>query len=73
MSLPAPRLRPLELWLRPGPGPLLSQLRQALREQAVRLAGEGAEPLRWAITAVDPERGLRLEGLVAGPAGEPRP
>ena len=72
-AAPAPLLQPLELWLRPGPGPLLPQLREALLEQAVRLAGEGAEPLRWAITAVDPERGLRLEGLVVGPAGEPRP
>jgi hypothetical protein len=72
-AAPAPLLQPLELWLQPGPGPLLSQLRETLRQQAVRLAGEGAEPLRWAITAVDPERGLRLEALVVGPAAVPRP
>jgi hypothetical protein len=66
-------LLPLVLWLRPGPGPLLRQLQPALQGEAQRLAGAGAEPLRWAITAVDPERGLRLEGLVVGPAGEPRP
>ncbi len=53
---PGPRLEPLELWLRPAPGPLLPQLRAAL-------AANGSEPLRWAITAVDPQRGLRLEGV----------
>ena len=50
------RLEPLELWLRPAPGPLLPQLLQAL-------AAAGGEPLRWAVTAVDPARGLRLEGV----------
>jgi hypothetical protein len=66
---PSPRLAPLELWLRPEPAPLLPQLRAAL-------AAAGGEPLRWAITAVDPERGLRLEGVVlteGGPRqGSPR-
>jgi hypothetical protein len=52
-----PVLAPLELWLRPGPGPLRPQLRAAL-------AAAGAEPLRWAITAVDPQRGLRVEAVV---------
>ncbi|MEA5443599.1 hypothetical protein [Cyanobium gracile] len=61
-------LVPLELWLQTSPGPLLPQLRQALRQEAIRLAGAGAEPLRWAITAVDSARGLRLEGIVVGPA-----
>ncbi len=60
---PGPRLAPLELWLRPAPGPLLPQLLAAL-------AATGAEPLRWAITAVDPQRGLRLEGVVLA---EPAP
>ena len=60
-------LVPLELWVRPAPGPRLPQLRQALAREARRLAGEGAEPLRWAITAVDPHRGLRLEGVVVAP------
>ncbi|MCP9866973.1 MULTISPECIES: hypothetical protein [unclassified Cyanobium] len=61
-------LVPLELWLQASPGPLLPQLRQALVREARRLAGAGAEPLRWAITAVDPRLGLRLEGIVVGPA-----
>ncbi len=64
---------PLELWLQTSPGPRLPQLRQALAREARRLAGEGAEPLRWAITAVDPRRGLRLEGIVVGPAPTPGP
>jgi hypothetical protein len=46
----------MELWLRPRPGALLPQLRDAF-------AAAGIEPLRWAITAVDPQRGLRLEGV----------
>jgi hypothetical protein len=66
-------LVPLELWLQASPGPLLPQLRQALAREARRLAGAGAEPLRWAITAVDPQRGLRLEGIVVGPAPTPGP
>jgi hypothetical protein len=63
-----PALVPLELWLQPQAGPLLPHLRRALAAEAIRLAGEGAEPLRWAITAVDPHRGLRLEGIVVGAA-----
>jgi len=66
-------LVPLELWVRPAPGPRLTQLRQALAREARRLAGEGAEPLRWAITAVDPRRGLRLEGVVVAPASTAGP
>jgi hypothetical protein len=64
----SPALVPLELWLQPRAGALLPQLRRALDQEARRLAGAGAEPLRWAITAVDPGRGLRLEGIVVGPA-----
>jgi hypothetical protein len=60
-------LVPLELWLRPQAGALLPQLKRALGAEAQRLAGEGAEPLRWAVTAVDPQRGWRLEGMVVGP------
>ncbi|CAK6691290.1 hypothetical protein VB716_06850 [Synechococcus sp. CCY9201] len=52
------RLEPLELWLKPAPGALLPQIRAALADQP-----GGAEPLRWAITAVDPDRGLRVEGV----------
>ena len=67
MSPPALRLHPLDLWFEPQEGPLLPQLRQALRLNAERQLGPGAEPLRWAITAVDPQRGLRLEGVLVGP------
>ena len=66
-------LVPLELWLQASPGPLLPQLRQGLAREARRLACEGAEPLRWAITAVDPHRGLRLEGIVVAPVPAPAP
>ena len=40
------RLEPLELWLEPVPGPLRPQILAALRQHG--------EPLRWAITAVEP-------------------
>ncbi len=60
------RLQPLDLWLQPRDAPLLPQLRQALAEAAAAQLGPGAEPLRWAITAVDPLRGLRLEGVLVG-------
>ena len=40
------RLEPLELWLERGPGPLRPQILAALRQHG--------EPLRWAITAVEP-------------------
>ncbi|MDM7952621.1 MAG: hypothetical protein QUV07_05315 [Cyanobium sp. CZS 25K] len=63
-------LVPLALWLQTSPGALLPQLRQALQQEATRLAGAGAEPLRWAVTAVDACRGLRLEGIVVGPEGD---
>jgi hypothetical protein len=56
------RLEPLELWLQPEPGPLLPQVRAALLAHG--------HPLRWAITAADTVRGLRIEGVVvAGTAG----
>jgi len=67
------QLQPLELWFQPAAGPLLPQVRSALAQQACRSLAEGearaAEPLRWAITAVDAERGVRLEAVVLiGPA-----
>jgi hypothetical protein len=63
------RLEPLELWVQPMAGPLLPQLRAAL-------AAAGGEPLRWAITAVEPGRGLRIEairllGVAPAPTGSP--
>ena len=69
---PAPALQPLELWLMPGAGPLLPQLRQALAAASCAQAGPSAQPLRWAITGVDPHRGLRLEGVLVV-ATEPAP
>ena len=45
-----PSLERLELEIEAAPGPLLPQVRRALAE---RLAPE-EEPLRWAITAVEP-------------------
>ncbi len=38
-------------------------LRGAIAAQLAGLGWSGAEPLRWAITAVDPLRGLQLEGV----------
>ncbi|MFN7679173.1 MAG: hypothetical protein ACK5QW_11345 [Cyanobacteriota bacterium] len=45
-----PSLERLELEIEAAPGPLLPQVRRALAD---RLAPE-EEPLRWAITAVEP-------------------
>jgi hypothetical protein len=56
------RLEPLELWLSPAPGPLLPRLHAALVDHARRRGA--AEPLRWAVTASDPVRGLRIEGVL---------
>ncbi len=39
---------------------MLPRLRQALAEAA----GVDGEPLRWAVTAADPGRGLRLEAVL---------
>ena len=51
----------------PQPNPPIPPDPAALRDAiAAHLAGLGwprAEPLRWAITAVDPLRGLQLEGV----------
>ena len=38
-------------------------LRSAIAAQLAGLGLPGAEPLRWAITALDPLRGLQLEGV----------
>jgi hypothetical protein len=43
--------------------PSLPLLQQAMADQLKALGYPGAEPLRWAISGVDPQRGLRLEGL----------
>lgn len=38
-------------------------LRGAIGAHLAGVGWPGAEPLRWAITAVDPLRGLQLEGV----------
>lgn len=58
------RLEPLLVWFQPAPGALLPQLDRFLAAEALRRAGCGAELLRWAITAVEPGRGLRIEGVL---------
>jgi hypothetical protein len=57
MGAPIPTLQPLAFWLQPRPGPLLPQLRDAL-------AAASGEALRWAVTAVEPGRGLLVEGVL---------
>ncbi len=66
------RLELLQLWFKPLQGPTLSQLRPALLAAAQEQAGPGAELLRWAITAAEPVRGLRIEAvLLVGDAPAP--
>ncbi|MFM8606145.1 MAG: hypothetical protein ACKOBY_11630 [Cyanobium sp.] len=65
-------LVPFTFWWE-GP-PALPGLRAAIAAHLADLGWPAAEPLRWAITAVDPSRGLQLEGVaVSGslPAGPP--
>jgi hypothetical protein len=88
-------LVPFSFWLRhdgsraeaeSGQPPVLAGLQQAMVEQLAALGHPDAEPLRWAITGVDPNRGLRLEGIglsrvadrsvlaaAAAATGDPRP
>lgn len=44
-------------------------LSAAITAHLANLGWPGAEPLRWAITAVDPNRGLQLEGVGIWEAG----
>ncbi|MEB3322239.1 MAG: hypothetical protein VKI81_05395 [Synechococcaceae cyanobacterium] len=66
------RLEALDCWL-PGPcgdpsRSVLAGVRCALeahlRRHPAALEGRRPEPLRWAVTAVDPRRGLRIEGVL---------
>ncbi|MFM7267872.1 MAG: hypothetical protein ACKOZT_04700 [Cyanobium sp.] len=61
------RLQPLEVWIQPQPGPLLPQIRLALAA-AAQEPGVAARPLRWAITAAEPVRGLRIEAMLIAAA-----
>lgn len=63
MAEPPAVLEPLTFWLPSGEGPLLPRLRAALAER-IRSRGTEAEVLRWAITAVDPRKGVQLEAVV---------
>jgi hypothetical protein len=66
------RLEPLEAWFQPAAGALLPQLRPFLLAAGQAQAGASARLLRWAITAAEPARGLRIEAvLVVGEPGAP--
>lgn len=66
----APVLVPFGFWLpqhdaagQPRTAPDPNALREAIRVHLAGLGWPEAESLRWAITAVDPIRGLQLEGV----------
>jgi hypothetical protein len=64
------RLEPLAVWFQPAAGALLPQLRPFLLAAGQAQAGASARLLRWAITAAEPARGLRIEAvLVVGELG----
>ena len=68
------RLEPLEIWFQPAKGALLPQLRPFLIAAGQAQAGPSARLLRWAITAAEPARGLRVEAvLVVGQPGDGGP
>ncbi len=73
------RLQAETLWLAPAPGPLLPQLRVQLRALCQERGGAGTRALRWALTAAEQARGVRievvlvLEGPPLPPASAPRP
>lgn len=73
-----PLLRSFHFWLSPQPGALGSSpdpqhLVAAIAAHLADGGVPGAEPLRWAITAVDPERGWCLEGVAITAAASPLP
>ena len=66
------KLEPLAVWFQPAAGALLPQLRPFLLAAGQAQAGVSARLLRWAITAAEPARGLRIEAvLVVGEPGAP--
>lgn len=65
------RLEPLEVWFEPEPGPLLPQLQSFLAAAAGRQAGPSAQLLRWAITASEAARGLKIEAMLVVEGPEP--
>ena len=58
------RLVPLLVWFQPVAGALLPQLDRFLAAEARRRCGPQADVLRWAITAAEASRGLRIEGVL---------
>jgi hypothetical protein len=71
MDPPRPVLVPFCFWLPRTAGALPQSnppdpatLRRVIRTHLTGLGWAGTDPLRWAITAVDPLRGLQLEGVV---------
>ena len=58
------RLEPLEIWFQPAKGALLPQLRPFLIAAGQAQAGASARLLRWAITAAEPARGVRIEAVL---------
>ncbi|MFM7313276.1 MAG: hypothetical protein ACKO0M_08935 [Cyanobium sp.] len=71
--LPSPPLaadRPLAV---PAPCPDPAVLIAAIAAHLAALGWPAAEPLRWAITAVDPRRGWQLEGIAMFAAAPPKP
>ncbi len=65
------RLQAETLWLQPGPGPLLPQLRAELGQLCQRRGGAGARALRWALTAAEQGRGVRIEVVLVLEAPPP--
>jgi len=70
MDPPRPVLVPFCFWLPRNTGsscpldpPDPAALRSTIRAHLNDLGWADAQPLRWAITAVDPLRGLQLEGV----------
>ncbi len=58
------RLQAETFWFAPAPGPLLPQLRNELAELCQRRGGTGSRPLRWALTAAERGRGVRIEAVL---------
>jgi len=58
------RLEPLVVWFQPAAGALLPQLRPFLLAAGQAQVGPGVRLLRWAITAAEPARGLRIEAVL---------
>lgn len=60
-------LMPFSFWTG-GASSSAPHLSAAMAAHFVELGLRQAEPLRWAITALDPQHGLQLEGIVLAAA-----